>query len=85
MCQRSINRMNSQREPTMRNSLNKLAMLAMALSACAGCTTQAWYAGAQASARQACLHEAPSEQARCEARINKTEFDAYDEERLGKP
>jgi hypothetical protein len=46
-----------------------------------GCTTRAWYDGLQHSARQACLSQPSSEQARCEARLNRQDFDSYEKQR----
>jgi hypothetical protein len=46
-----------------------------------GCTTRAWYDGLQHSARQACLGQPSSEQARCEARLNRQDFDSYEKQR----
>lgn len=46
-----------------------------------GCTIRVWYGGMQAAAKQACLHQPPSEQSNCEARLNKDDFDTYQEKR----
>jgi hypothetical protein len=46
-----------------------------------GCTTRAWYDGLQHAAQQACLSQPSSEQARCDARLNRQDFDRYEKQR----
>ncbi len=49
-----------------------------------GCTMRAWYDGLQNSAVQACQTHPSSEQGRCEARLNKQDYDAYEKQRTAK-
>jgi hypothetical protein len=67
----------------MRNKYGALLLIAT-LHMAPGCTTRAWYTTVQASAKQACLREPASEQERCEARLNKSDFDAYEKHRSRK-
>ena len=46
-----------------------------------GCTTRAWYQTMQSAAMQACRHQPPPEQAHCEARVNKEDFETYEKQR----
>ena len=46
-----------------------------------GCTTRAWYQTMQSAAIQACRHQPPPEQARCEARVNQADFESYEKQR----
>jgi hypothetical protein len=46
-----------------------------------GCTARGWYEGMQNSAKVACQQQPSSEQARCEARLNKQDYDTYEKNR----
>jgi hypothetical protein len=59
-------------------------LIVLAIQMLPGCTTRAWYEGVQATAKQACLREPPAEQARCESRLNKQDFDSYVKDQLRK-
>jgi hypothetical protein len=50
----------------------------------AGCTTRTWYEAMQGKAKQDCLHQPSSEQARCEANLNKADFETYEKHRSQK-
>jgi len=62
------------------NRFTRVLLLAACLT---GCTTRAWYDGMQNSAKSACQQQPSSEQARCEARLNRQDFDAYEKSRAG--
>jgi hypothetical protein len=60
----------------------RLCFLSLLMVACLpGCTTRGWYEGMQSSARMACQQQPSSEQARCEARLNKQDYDTYEKNR----
>lgn len=46
-----------------------------------GCTTRTWYESMQSAAQQSCRNQPPPEQARCDARLNKDDFDTYQKKR----
>ena len=52
----------------MRNRFINLLFTVVTVHMLAGCTTRAWYEAMQGKAKQACLRQPPSEQARCEAK-----------------
>lgn len=52
----------------------------VAMPVLAGCTMRAWYDGLQSSAAQACQTQPSSERTRCEARLNKQDYDAYEKQ-----
>ncbi len=47
------------------------------LACVTGCSTRAWYGGMQQSAYSACQRQPSSEQARCEARLNRQDYETY--------
>jgi hypothetical protein len=61
----------------MLNKVGVLVFIGLVVQELPGCTTRALYEGVQATAKQACLREPPSEQERCESRLNKQDFDSY--------
>ncbi len=56
------------------------AWLLVAAALC-GCTSSTGYHTVQHMARQSCLKQPPSEQALCEARLNRKDHDSYEKER----
>lgn len=65
----------------MNSYLCRLRLPMLLLMCLPGCTTRAWYEGMQNSARTACQQQPSSEQARCEARLNRQDYDAYEKSR----
>ena len=61
-----------------------LLFLVTTVSMVAGCSTRAWYEAMQEKAKQDCLHQPPSEQARCEVNRNKDDFQTYEKNRTQK-
>lgn len=61
-----------------------LLFIVMMIPMLLGCTTRAWYDGVQATAKQACQRQPPSEQERCESNLNKDDFDTYEKNRTRK-
>lgn len=61
-----------------------LLFIVMMIPMLPGCTTRAWYDGVQATAKQACQRQPPSEQERCESNLNKDDFDTYEKNRTRK-
>jgi hypothetical protein len=61
--------------------LGTILLLALTVLMTPACTTRAWYEGIQATAKQACRREPLSEQERCESRLNKADFEAYQKNR----
>lgn len=59
-------------------------LLGVIFSLLSGCTTRAWYETMQATAKQACRKEPPSEQERCEARLNRMEYEQYEKQRAAR-
>lgn len=62
----------------------RLFIVLVATQLLAGCTTQAWYYGMQNAAKQTCLRQPASEQERCDARLNKQDYDTYEKNRTGR-
>ena len=58
--------------------MSGLLLLVLMLPAC---STRAWYQTVQATARQECQRQPPAEQARCEAQLNKDDFETYEKMR----
>jgi hypothetical protein len=71
-------------ERIMPNHFRFLFMVIVAIACLPGCTTRAWYDGMQFSAKQSCERQPPSERERCEARLNKQDYDAYEKQRTQK-
>lgn len=67
----------------MTRKLNALGLSLLLAASLAGCSARAWYGGMQNSARLACQQQPSSEQARCEARLNRQDYDAYEKDRAG--
>jgi hypothetical protein len=65
----------------MQKSVRSLFLLLVATTMLSGCTMRAWYDGLQSSAAQACQTQPSSEMARCEARLNKQDYDTYEKQR----
>jgi hypothetical protein len=59
-------------------------ILLTATAVLAGCTTRAWYEGLQNSAAASCQTQPSSERARCDARLNKQDYDSYEKQRTAK-
>lgn len=57
------------------------ALLLAGLAALAGCSSQAWYEGVQAGARQRCLEGPPAARDECMARQNHKGYEEYRRER----
>lgn len=55
-----------------------LGVLVMAL---AGCAAKSIYPAVQEAAKQRCLRQPLSEQADCQARLNKDDYDTYNKKR----
>jgi uncharacterized lipoprotein YajG len=72
------------RERIMLKLFRRLLLVTVAILMFAGCTTRAWYDGLQNSAAQACQTQPSSERARCEARLNKQDYDSYEKQRTAK-
>ena len=68
----------------MRNRFINLLFTVVTVHMLAGCTTRAWYEAMQGKAKQACLRQPPSEQARCEANLHKDDFETYEKHRSQK-
>lgn len=64
----------------MRKSTHRidLGLLAVVL---AGCTTQSLYTAVQETSKQRCLRFPPAEQAECQAKLNKDDYDTYSKKR----
>lgn len=65
----------------MTRNLRRFFLPILLLVCLPGCTTRAWYDGMQHSARTTCQQQPSSEQARCEARLNKQDYDSYETSR----
>lgn len=65
----------------MRRRIDVFLFLAMLTALIEGCTTRAWYQNMQSAAIQAYHHQPPPEQTRCEARVNKQDFETYEKQR----
>ncbi|HTD89648.1 MAG TPA: hypothetical protein VK663_03225 [Burkholderiales bacterium] len=68
----------------MLNNFYPWILMILAIQNLTGCSTQAWYEGMQTAAKQSCQQQPSSEQERCEARLNKQDFDAYEKNRTPK-
>jgi hypothetical protein len=62
----------------LRLGLASAVALCLAMSAC---STQAWYEGMKARARNECYQRAPGEQQNCLEKVNKQSYDQYEKER----
>ena len=65
----------------MRDAICRGFLLIVIMLLMAGCTMRAWYDGLQNSASMACQRQPSSEQARCDARLNKQDYDDYEKQR----
>lgn len=65
----------------MRKHFNVSLVVIFLISTLQGCTTRAWYETMQSAAKQSCRHQPPSEQERCEARLNSEDYDTYEKRR----
>jgi hypothetical protein len=65
----------------MHKHFNLSLFVIFLISTLQACTTRVWYNSVQSAAQQSCRHQPPSEQARCEARLNKDDFDTYEKRR----
>jgi hypothetical protein len=54
---------------------------AAALSLLGACSTEAWYEGMKARARNECYQRSPGEQQNCLEKVNKQTYDQYEKER----
>lgn len=72
------------RERFMLKLFRRYFLVTVAILLSQGCTARAWYDGLQNSAAQACQTQPSSERARCEARLNKQDYDAYEKQRTAK-
>lgn len=63
------------------HKFNAVLLVALAPAVLCGCTAGTVYRTMQAAAWQACMRQPPSEQERCEARINKDDFETYERNR----
>ena len=61
----------------------RIACLAIFAAVLSGCTTEMAYLSVQAAAKQQCQRQPPSEQAACQARLNKDDYDTYTKQRSG--
>jgi len=65
----------------MANPARSVFFAGLMLLCVTGCSTRAWYDGLQQSARSACQQQPSSEQARCEARLKRQDYDDYEKAR----
>jgi hypothetical protein len=65
----------------MPKRLHGIILMFAAMPVLTGCTMRAWYEGLQSSAAQACQTQPSSERMRCEARLNKQDYDSYEKQR----
>ncbi len=58
-----------------------LLFLVAATAQLSGCSSEMAYNTLQAAARQQCLRQPPSEQADCESRLSKDDYQTYNKQR----
>lgn len=66
---------------TIPRKMSGLLLLVLTIPLLPACSTRAWYQTVQATARQECQRQPPTEQARCEAQLNKDDFESYEKAR----
>jgi len=66
----------------MPNNFRAFLLAVLTVQMLPGCTTRAWYETLQVTSKQACQRQLPTEQERCESRLNKEGFDTYEKNRL---